>query len=839
MEIGLIKQIDIDQEMQQSYLDYAMSVIVSRALPDARDGLKPVQRRILYSMYDMGIRANSDFKKSARIVGEVLGKYHPHGDMAVYEAMARMAQDFSVRYPLVDGQGNFGSIDGDPPAAMRYTEARLKPSAIDILQQLDRNTVDFTRNFDDSLNEPTVLPAAIPNMLVNGASGIAVGMATNIPPHNMTEVIDAIFYMLDRWEKIDDISVDDLLEFVKGPDFPTGGIILQNEDVQEIKAAYATGRGRITVRGRVQMEEISRGRSRILISELPYQANKTTLIERIAGLAREGKIDGITDLRDESDRQGMRIVIECAKNADTDKILRDLYKKTPLQSTFGINMLALVNDEPKLLSLKQSLRVYIEHRIEIIRRRAEFDLEKAKARAHILEGLRIAINYLDEIIEIIRKSADTDTARNRLMKKFKLSEIQANAILDMPLKRLSALERKKIEDEYKEVMKTIKELQALLKSPQKMRGLVKDELAEIQTVYGDRRRTQIVSLKDGESATDKLTVSDLTPEEVVWIGMTEDGMIGRTITNKLPRVSGNNAPIRLLKTTTHHTLFLGATDGRAASIAVQSIPTVESFQAGVHFASICGFDDRVDISCMASMSQSNAIENPYFICTVTRKGMVKKSDTTELPGPASAPFQLMKVAPDDEMAWMFFTDGSNEISMITADGMGIMFSEDDVRSMGLVAGGVNGIKLKSDEDILIGAGIVKKNEFVLCVASDGKLWKIATDELVSQGRYGQGTIMVRLPGDIKLIGSAIVSNNDAILAHFHRLASKQIQVKAYTTNSRAKTTKQSIQLAKGDYVIEITDMIDYEGYWKEELQPKKTKSTKKKSGKQSKLPGIK
>jgi DNA gyrase subunit A len=839
MEIGLIKQVDIDQEMQQSYLDYAMSVIVSRALPDARDGLKPVQRRILYSMYDMGIRANSEFKKSARIVGEVLGKYHPHGDMAVYEAMARMAQDFSVRYPLVDGQGNFGSIDGDPPAAMRYTEARLKPAAIDILQQLDRNTVDFTRNFDDSLNEPTVLPAAIPNMLVNGASGIAVGMATNIPPHNLTEVIDAIFYMLDRWEKIDDISVDNLLEFVKGPDFPTGGIILQNDEVQEIKAAYATGKGRITVRGRVQLEEISRGRSRILISELPYQTNKTTLIERIASLARDGKIEGISDLRDESDRQGMRIVIECAKNADIDDVLRSLYQKTPLQSTFGINMLALVNDEPKLLSLKQALKVYIEHRIEIIRRRAEFDLEKAKARAHILEGLRIAIEYLDEIIEIIRKSADTDTARTRLMKKYKLSEIQANAILDMPLKRLSALERKKIEDEYKEIMKVIKELQALLKSPKKMREMVKDELAEIQTVYGDRRRTQIVSLKEGESAKDKLTVSDLTPEEVVWIGMTDDGMIGRTLSNKLPRVSGNNAPVRILKATTHHTLFLGAADGRAASIAVQSLPTVETFQAGIHFASICGFDDKVDITCMASMNQSNSDnDTPFYICSVTRQGMIKKSDTAELPGPASAPFQMMKVAADDEMAWMFFTDGSNEINIVTADGMGIKFSEDDVRSMGLVAGGVNAIKFKSDKDILIGAGVIKPKEFVICVASDGKLWKIPTSELVLQGRYGQGTIMVRLPENGKLIGAVLVANNDAILVHFHRLASKQLQIKSFTDNSRAKSTKQTVQIAKGDAVIEVTAMDDYEGYWKEELTQIQKKGAKKKSNNQSKLPGI-
>jgi DNA gyrase subunit A len=838
MEIGLIKQVDIDHEMQQSYLDYAMSVIVSRALPDARDGLKPVQRRILYSMYDMGIRANSDFKKSARIVGEVLGKYHPHGDTAVYEAMARLAQDFSVRYPLVDGQGNFGSIDGDPPAAMRYTEARLKSFAVDMIAQLDRNTVDFTRNFDDTLSEPAVLPAAIPNLLVNGSSGIAVGMATNVPPHNLNEVVDAIFYMLDNWEKIDEIAVDDLLTFVKGPDFPTGGIILQNDEVMELRSAYATGKGRIIVRGRVSLEEITRGRYRILISELPYQTNKTTLIERIAGLAREGKIEGITDLRDESDRHGMRIVIECAKNTDTDKILRALYQKTPLQSTFGINMLALVNGEPKLLSLKQALKVYIEHRIEIVRRRAEFDLEKARQRAHILEGLHIAINNLDEIIDIIRKSPDTETARQKLMKKFKLSELQANAILDMPLKRLSQLERKKIEEEYKALLATIKELETLLKSPKKMRQMIKDELAEIQTVYGDRRRTQIVSLKEGESASDKLTTSDLTPEQPTWVGMTEDGMIGRTLTDKLPRVSGNTAPIRLLKTTTHHTLFLGAIDGRAASVAVDALPTVENFSAGVHFSKISGFDSDVDIVCCATIKQVKSPEEPYYIFTVTRKGMVKKSDISELPGPSSTPFQLVKVNAQDELGWMYFTTGADDISMVTADGMSIRFKEEEVRSMGLVAAGVNGIKLKAD-DFVIGSDVVKDGLFSICVTGNGKLWKIPTEELVIQGRYGQGTIMVRLATGEQLIGSCIVDPGDNFLAHFHRLASKLLAVKGFTSNSRAKSTKQTIPLADGDSVIELTAFSDFDSYWQIALSPDKNKKKKKKADQQQNtLPGI-
>ncbi len=408
MELGLVRKIDIDSEMQQAYLDYAMSVIVSRALPDARDGLKPVQRRILYAMYDMGIRADTPYKKSARIVGEVLGKYHPHGDAAVYETMARLAQDFSMRTMLVDGQGNFGSVDGDPPAAMRYTEARLAAPALDILADLNKNTVDFIPNFDDTLTEPSVLPAAIPNLLVNGATGIAVGMATSIPPHNLGEIVDALVYMLDRWEKLDDIDVDQLMEYVQGPDFPTGGVIIQEKGDEDIEAAYGSGRGRVTVQANVHTEEMERGKSRIIVTELPYQVNKSSLIERIAELAREGHLDGLSDLRDESDRQGMRIVIELTKNVEPETVLRELYKRTPMQSTFSINLLALVDGEPRTLTLKEALRVYIEHRLTVIKRRAEFDLEKAKARAHILEGYLVALKNLDEVINLIRNAPDVE-----------------------------------------------------------------------------------------------------------------------------------------------------------------------------------------------------------------------------------------------------------------------------------------------------------------------------------------------------------------------------------------------------------------------------------------------
>jgi len=675
MEVGLVRKIDIDHEMQQSYLDYAMSVIVSRALPDARDGLKPVQRRILYAMYDMGLRPDSAYKKSARIVGEVLGKYHPHGDVAVYEAMARLAQPFSMRYPLVDGQGNFGSVDGDPPAAMRYTEARLTAYAIDLLAQLDRNTVDFTRNFDDTLSEPAVLPAAIPNLLVNGASGIAVGMATNIPPHNLGEVVDALIFMLRQWEQMEDISVADLVKFIQGPDLPTGGIILQDHDRNDLLSAYGSGRGRVILRGRVHLEEMSRGRDRIIITELPYQVNKSALIERIAELAREGDLEGIADLRDESDRQGMRVVIELKAGADEQKILRELYRRTPLETTLSLTLLALVDGEPRLLTLKQALRVYIEHRLEVVRRRSEYDLAKAKQRAHILEGLRIAINNLDEIITLIRNAPDVETAHARLVKKFKLSDVQAQAILDLMLRRLAALERKKIEQEYKDLQALIKELESLLKSPKKMRGAVETELMAMRQAYGDRRRTQIVSLADGEVAADKLTTTDLTPAEVVWVGVTEDGVIARTSGDELPRISGRQAARWLLRTSTHHTLYLVAQTGRAAAVAVHALPEAEKFADGVKLNKVSPFDADDALAAIFSIPERLEPGQERYVVTVTRLGMIKKSLVSDLSGPSAQGFVLSRVNAGDELGWAFVTDGSSEILLVTALGMLIRFSE--------------------------------------------------------------------------------------------------------------------------------------------------------------------
>ncbi len=760
MELGLIRKIDIDNEMQQAYLDYAMSVIVARALPDARDGLKPVQRRILYAMYDMGIRADTAYKKSARIVGEVLGKYHPHGDQAVYEAMARMAQDFSMRTLLVDGQGNFGSVDGDPPAAMRYTEARLTSAAIDILADLNKNTVDFNANFDDTLSEPDVLPSAIPNLLVNGATGIAVGMATSIPPHNLGEVVNALVYMLEHYEKMDDIDVDTLMEFIEGPDFPTGGLIVQQKDEEGIEAAYGTGRGRVTVQAKAHIEEMDRGRNRIIVTELPYMVNKSSLIERIADLARDGHFDGLSDLRDESDRHGMRIVLEIGKNADPEHILTELYKRTPMQQTFSINLLALVDGEPRTLTLKQALRVYIEHRLTVIKRRAEFDLERAKARAHILEGYLIALKNLDEIIELIRSASDVDVARNKLMKRFKLSELQATAILDMQLRRLAALERKKIETEYKEVSATIKQLIDLLKSPKKMRGVVAEELLKVKEQYGDRRRTQIIDLSKNGKASKALTARDLLPQQQIWIGVTEDGLVSRSIDDKQPKHSGNDAPRWLVKASTIDTVFFVARSGRAAAVAAHIIPQVEKLSQGTMF-----------------------------------HGMIKKSLITELPGPSSQTFTLVKVNEGDRLIEVGLTDNkSKDVLLVTAQGMAIRFKEDEVRPMGLVAAGVNGLKL-NDNDEVVGMEILPAEGEVFLITSEGKAKRVEQKEFPVQGRYGRGVIAWDLSEKIRLAGVAVDKPNHMATIHLTKGAPKSARLDEAGIRKRAAT--------KGDVLVEV------------------------------------
>jgi DNA gyrase subunit A len=796
MELGIVKKIDIDDEMQQSYLDYAMSVIVSRALPDARDGMKPVQRRILYAMYDMGIRADTAYKKSARIVGEVLGKYHPHGDSSVYEAMARLAQDFSMRTMLVDGQGNFGSVDGDPPAAMRYTEARLAHPAMEMLNDITKNTVDFKANFDDTLQEPNVLPAAMPNLLVNGATGIAVGMATSIPPHNLGEIVDAIVYMLDRWEKLDDINVEQLMKFVQGPDFPTGGLIVQEKGEEGIEHAYGTGRGRVTVQAKAHVEEMERGKSRIIVSELPYAVNKSSLIERIAELARDGHLEGLSDLRDESDRTGMRIVLEMTKNANPEIILRDLYKRTPMQTTFSINLLALVDGEPRTLTLKQALRVYIEHRITIIKRRAEFDLDKAKARAHILEGYLVALKNLDELINIIRTAPDVETARAKLMKRYKLTELQATAILDMQLRRLAALERKKIETEYKEVTGVIKELNTLLKSPKLMRGVVADELIRVKAAYGDKRRTQIINLKEGTKHTRALTTNDLLPDQTVWIGVTDEGLVSRTAEDKQPKHSGNDAPRFLVRANTTDTVFFVSKLGKAAAVAAHLIPETSKLSQGSMYSKVSPLSENEPLVAVFALPMKKS-EFPPETCvlTVTRFGMVKKTLVTELPGPSSQTFNLARVNEGDRLGWVGLTDGrKKEILLVTSDGMAIRFKEDDVRPMGLVAAGVNGIKL-DDKNEVVGMEVLPAEGEIFLLTNDGKAKRVDQKEFPVQGRYGKGVVAWDLPNKTTLVAAATGKPNHVLTVHMSKGAAKSVRMDEAGLRKRAAS--------KGDLVVEV------------------------------------
>ncbi|HEX9838913.1 MAG TPA: DNA gyrase subunit A [Anaerolineales bacterium] len=796
MELGLIRKIDIDNEMQQAYLDYAMSVIVARALPDARDGLKPVQRRILYAMYDMGIRADSSYKKSARIVGEVLGKYHPHGDSAVYEAMARMAQDFSMRTLLVDGQGNFGSVDGDPPAAMRYTEARLTSAALDILFDLNKNTVDFNPNFDDTLTEPGVLPSALPNLLVNGATGIAVGMATSIPPHNLTEVIDAIVYMLEKWEKLDDIDVETLMEFIQGPDFPTGGVIIQEKDQDGIESAYGSGRGRVTVQAKAHLEEMDRGRSRIIVTELPYMVNKSSLIERIADLARGGYLEGLSDLRDESDRHGMRIVLELTKNADPEVVLRDLYKRTPMQTTFSINLLALVDGEPRTLTLKQALRVYIEHRLTVIKRRAEFDLEKAKARAHILEGYLIALKNLDEVINLIRSAPDVETARGKLMKRYKLTELQATAILDLQLRRLAALERKKIDTEYREMTALIKDLETLLKSPKKMRGVVAEELLKVKAQYGDRRRTQIVNLSaNGKGETKTLTTRDLLPQQQVWIGVTEDGLVSRTHDDKQPKHSGNDAPRWLVHASTTDTVYFVAKSGRAAAIAAHIIPQAEKLTQGTLFHRVSPLQESDALAAVFALpSRKSALPEETCVITTTKLGMIKKSLVSELPGPSSQTFALVRVNEGDRLISVGLTDGKKDILLATAQGMAIRFKEEEVRPMGLIAAGVNGMKL-DDRDEVVGMEILPSEGEIFLITSDGKAKRVQEKDFPVQGRYGKGVIAWDLPNNARVAGVISGKPHHVATIHLSRGAPKSARLDEAGLRKRAAT--------KGDAVVDV------------------------------------
>jgi len=808
MEVGLVRQIDIETEMQQSYLDYAMSVIVARALPDARDGLKPVHRRILHAMHTMGIRSDAGYKKSARIVGEVLGKYHPHGDMAVYDAMVRMAQDFSMRYQIIEGQGNFGSVDGDPPAAMRYTEARMSPLAMEILSDISRNTVDFIDNFDGSLQEPTVLPSAVPNMLVNGATGIAVGMATSIPPHNMREVCDALTFFLKNWTRMEKISLDDLMKFIKGPDFPTGGIIVQREkeDGEGLKTAYGSGRGKITLQAKAHLEEMGRGRSRIIVTELPFQTNKSSLIERIADLARSGVLDGLADLRDESDRQGMRIVIELSKTADPEKVLAELYRRTPMQATFSIIMLALVDGEPRLLSLKQALKVYLEHRIDVVRRRSRFELDNAKKRAHILEGLQVALKNLDEVINLIRNSKDVDQARGRLMRKFKLSTLQADAILEMPLRRLSNLERRKIDLEYRKLTAQTKKLEALLRSEVKIRNLIAEEVMEIRTKYGDSRRTQIAGRKtNGQVSGAPLTATDLASTKETWIVITADNRISRTPSQRLPRISGRAAPKMIIGATGRDILYLFTKEGQASALAIHTLPETSDPKEGTPVSSVSAFSGKVEITTGIALPHQQI--PGLFLTFATEKGMIKKTILEEFPGPSAKTFQAVKVSADDTLRWVRLTSGKDEILMVSRLGMAIRFSEKHVRSMGLVAAGVNGMKLDGPEDQIVTMDVFKQRGNVFLITDRGTAKRTTQSQFPVQGRYGKGVLVWKSGENVRLVGAVIGSSEQRATAFLQRAAARSVRIGDAVRRNRAANGNPLFPVNENDQVIALTPVM--------------------------------
>jgi DNA gyrase subunit A len=742
MEIGSVQQVDIDEQMRAAYLDYAMSVIVARALPDARDGLKPVHRRILYAMYDMGIRANSPYRKSARIVGEVLGKYHPHGDAAVYDTMARMAQDFSMRYTLVDGQGNFGSIDGDAPAAMRYTEARLASMAEEMLAEIGQDTVNFTDNFDASLQEPTVLPARIPNLLLNGSSGIAVGMATNIPPHNLGELVSVLTYMIDNYDKLDEIDMEELLKHLPGPDFPTGGVIVGDEG---IRSAYSTGRGRIVLRGLAHIEEMSTNRYRIVITEIPYQLNKTTLLERIAELAREGRIDDISDLRDESDRRGMSIIIELKRNAQPKKVLNQLYKYTPLQSTFGAQLLALVNGEPRLLSLKRALQVYIDHRQEVINRRSQYELDKARARVHILDGLMIALANLDDVIHTIRQSPDADTAKERLVVRFKLSEIQAQAILDMQLRRLAALERQKIEDEQRQTMERIAYLVDLIASPRKILNLIKEDLEQIGEKFGDIRRTRIAP-----EAREEFREEDLVSDEAVLISITQRGYIKR-VPSKTFRSQGRGGRgvtghatkdedevLFLFPARTLDTVLFFSDKGKVYSEKAYQIPDADRTARGIPIVNVLALDAKETITAAVAVPNFKAAE----YCTMaTRSGRVKRVVLSELSSVRPSGMIAISLDEEDELGWVRLTHGNDEIILVTERGYAVRISEEQIRAMGRTAAGVIGIRMRKG-DFVTSMDVVEPGGDLLVVTRKGygKRTPLTAYPLRNRGSSGVQTI---------------------------------------------------------------------------------------------------
>lgn len=799
-------RIDISKELQSSFIDYAMSVIVSRAIPDVRDGLKPVQRRILYAMYEVGMTPDKPYKKSARLVGDVLGKYHPHGDSAVYDAMVRMAQDFSIRYLLVDGHGNFGSVDGDSAAAMRYTEARLSPIAMELLRDINKETVDFGPNYDGNEKEPLVLPSRFPNLLVNGSAGIAVGMATNIPPHNLTEVINGVLLLIDN----PDASVGELMQHVKGPDFPTGALILGRDGIRQ---AYETGRGSVVMRAVARIEEGKNGKSHIVVSEIPFQVNKARLVEKIAELARDKKIDGITDLRDESDRTGMRIVIELRRDVKPQVVLNNLYKHTQMQTSFSVNMLALVGGEPKMLTLRDSLWYYLQHQKEVIRRRTEYDLKKAEARAHILEGLLIALDHIDEVISLIRASKTVDEARDGLMQQFSLSYEQAQAILDMRLQRLTGLERDKIQNEYDEIKKLIAQLKGILADETLLMDVIRKELTEIRDRFGDERRTRIVAA-EGE-----IDEEDLIPVQDVVITITHAGYIKRmpVATYRSQHRGGRGVTAmgtkeedfveHLFITSSHNTILFFTNKGKVYRLKAYEIPESGRAAKGTPIINLLHIEQGECVSAVIPVKQ---FEEGYYLFMATRKGIVKKTSLSEFANIRKGGLIALTIKDEDELIGVHLTDGSHEIIMGTRQGMSIRFPESDVRPMGRTASGVKGIDLR-DDDVLIDMDIVRDAD-VLVVTSKGYGKRTKMTEYRSQSRGGKGIKTLNITEKTGVVvGLKVVDKEEDLMIITQSGIVIRMRNQEISEQGRYTQGVKLISLQEGEEVSAVARVVPGEG----------------------------
>ncbi|MBF0216652.1 MAG: DNA gyrase subunit A [Candidatus Omnitrophica bacterium] len=795
--------IDIEEEMKNSYINYSMSVIVGRALPDVRDGLKPCHRRILFAMKDMGIVFNKAFKKSARIVGEVLGKYHPHGDSAVYDTLVRLVQDFSMRYPLIDGQGNFGSVDGDSAAAMRYTEARLQQISNSLLQDLDKETVNWQPNFDNSLSEPMVLPSVLPNLLLNGSSGIAVGMATNIPPHNLREIVDAISMVVDNPQ----CSIDDLIKIVKGPDFPTGALICGRE---EIRRAYKTGRGSLKVHARVNVEQKKNGRESLIITEIPYQVCKSRLITSIADLVKDKKIDGITDIRDESDRDGMRIVIELRKDANSEIITNLLYKHSQMQESFGVIMLALVNNQPLVLNLKEMLEHFISHRKEVIIRRTKFDLARAEERAHILEGLKIALANLDEVIKTIKKSKDPEEAKQALMKKFELSDPQASAILAMRLHQLTGLEVKKIEDEYRELIKLIEQLKSILASEKKVLGIIKQESLELKEKFGDERRTEITG------AAEDLNIEDLIAEEDMVITVSHAGYIKRfPVRAYRQQRRGGKGAIgaeardedfieHLFVASTHDYMLVFTSEGKLHWIKVHELPQAGRRTKGKPIVNLLGMQAGEMVTTVVPVRE---FKEGAFVVMATEQGKIKKTDLTAFSNPRKGGIIAITLEKGDNLIGALLSEGNDEICLATRAGKSIRFNEQDIRSMGRGAQGVRGISLKK-QDKVVGMVKVEKEGTILTVTEKGYGKRTDFEEYRLQSRGGSGVINMKVTDkNGAVVGIKTVKDDNEIMLITKSGMVVRVAVSGISSIGRSTQGVRVIKLNADDKLMAVANVV--------------------------------